>query len=334
MEVLNEMNFDEWQETADKSDYATFFHTPSWYKVFLQTTKGSAIATKKFIWDDGRVAIFPLLQTISMKKLVRTYQSSPAGCYGGWISKDELLPQQITEMTKWIIRSCKNMVWRLNPFAEGLNQITRLCPMRKDSTQVLYLDRFQNEDSLLKNYGYSVRKQIAKGQKAGFKVTTASSWEDWQKYFEIYKTALARWGDKATSSYSIEFFRTVFDLQSPSVQLWLVLSGEQIVGGNLNFYQGRHCVEWHATFNEDFFKFGVRNFFVHNLIMDALNRGCKFYDFNPSGGHEGVKSFKKSFGAEELPSPVVNIQSFGLRFLRFVKRSQKKVVKQISRTKP
>lgn len=316
MRVFDKVDFDEWEESANKCDYATFFHTPAWYKVFLQTRAGSEIVVKKFLWDDGKTAIFPLLLTRAMRGFLKTYQSSPAGCYGGWISSDALGTEQVATMTRWIRRHFKNLVWRLNPFTNGSNEVARLFPTRGDSTQILYLSRYQNEDSLLKNYNYSVRKQVRKGQKAGFKITQASTWDDWKKYFQIYQMALARWGDKATSKYSLKFFQTIFDLHSASVKLWLVLSEDQIVGGNLNFYQGKHCVEWHAALDSNFFKYGVRNFFVHNIILDALKRGYKIYDFNPSGGHEGVKAFKKSFGAQALPSPVVHIESSSSKFIK------------------
>jgi hypothetical protein len=34
------------------------------------------------------------------------------------------------------------------------------------------------------------------------------------------------------------------------------------------------------------------------MIEHYLGAGFAYYDFNPSGGHEGVVSFKSRFGAE------------------------------------
>ena len=34
--------------------------------------------------------------------------------------------------------------------------------------------------------------------------------------------------------------------------------------------------------------------------MDAIKKSCKYFDFNPSGGHEGVVRFKETFGTEKL----------------------------------
>jgi lipid II:glycine glycyltransferase (peptidoglycan interpeptide bridge formation enzyme) len=41
---------------------------------------------------------------------------------------------------------------------------------------------------------------------------------------------------------------------------------------------------------------------LYEVIKDACEQGYFWFDFNPSGGHEGVKSFKKGFGCSTLQS--------------------------------
>ena len=47
MKVFNQISCDEWQETANKCEYATFFHTPAWSRNFIKTYPRFKIATKK-----------------------------------------------------------------------------------------------------------------------------------------------------------------------------------------------------------------------------------------------------------------------------------------------
>ena len=47
---------------------------------------------------------------------------------------------------------------------------------------------------------------------------------------------------------------------------------------------------------------------MYEAIKDASERGITWFDFNPSGGHEGVWDFKKGFGAQAMPAPVVRIR--------------------------
>jgi hypothetical protein len=58
------------------------------------------------------------------------------------------------------------------------------------------------------------------------------------------------------------------------------------------------------------------NLLLHDVIRDACERGFRWFDFNPSGGHEGVAAFKRSFGAECRPAPVVTIEGARHRLVR------------------
>ena len=78
--------FDEWQEAADRCAYATFFHTPVWTEAFARTFPGMKTATLRFQFEDGAVAFFPLVAQARAWGALRSYLSSCAGCYGGWVS--------------------------------------------------------------------------------------------------------------------------------------------------------------------------------------------------------------------------------------------------------
>ena len=93
-EVSDRVDPEEWQEFADRSAEATFFHTPCWYEIFARTYPFMRVAARRFVFEDGQVVLFPLLEVRSGKGLVRTHQSGPAGCYGGWISERELAPER------------------------------------------------------------------------------------------------------------------------------------------------------------------------------------------------------------------------------------------------
>ena len=48
-------------------------------------------------------------------------------------------------------------------------------------------------------------------------------------------------------------------------------------------------------------------------MLEAIEQCCAdgygWFDFNPSGDLEGVRAFKKSFGTEDLPCPMVKVRS-------------------------
>ena len=80
-EVSHRVDPEEWQDLADQSAEATFFHTPAWYDTFAETFPFMRVAGRRFLFEDGQVVVFPLLEVRAAKGLVRSYQSGPAGCY-------------------------------------------------------------------------------------------------------------------------------------------------------------------------------------------------------------------------------------------------------------
>jgi CelD/BcsL family acetyltransferase involved in cellulose biosynthesis len=309
----------EWSEVAARCPGATFFHTPLWLRTYARAHPGMRVATRAFAFEDGARAILPLVVHRRLGGLISIHASTPATCYGGWISPEPLLPEHARAIAGWAMDHCPNLVWRVNPF-EPLAEVLAPYVTEDDSTEILRLADFPDQAALRKNYHYSVRKQAGKGARAGLQVAPARTWDEWEAYFAIYQERLAHWGAGATSSYPLGFFRLLFDADSPAVRLWLARSEEKIIGGNLNFYHGRHAVEWHAVFDSEYFNVGVRDFLVDWIIEDARQRGFAYYDFNPSGGHEGARRFKQTFGTISMPSGVI-VRRRGLYRLDALRRA-------------
>jgi hypothetical protein len=310
--VCDQVTDEEWQRIADRCPHATFFHTPRWHRLFEDVYPNLKAITKRFEFSDGTVAIFPLLERRQILRLAKSYLSSAAGCYGGWISEEALLPEQIAALAQWILQSCTNLFWRLNPFEPGIEILTPYATVQ-DATEILDLRPFEDTQALRQHYRHSVRKQINKGCKAGLEAATAETWEEWERYFAIYQGRLTQWGTGATSRYPIELFRRLFEARGSNVKLWIASQNAAIIGGNLNFYHGRHCVEWHAAYDPNYYSTGVRDFLVDSIIENARSSGYALYDFNPSGGHEGSLKFKQTFGTSSFRSDIIVRRSGLLR---------------------
>ena len=132
-------------------------------------------------------------------------------------------------------------------------------------------------------------------------IRQADSLEDWQTYFRVYEDSLIRWGEDATSRYGWELFEAMFRRNSPHIQLWVAMYEGKLVAGDICFYAKRHVVAWHAAALEKFFHLRPVNLLRYEVIKNACEQGYSWYDLNPSGGHEGVKQFKKRLGAVSLP---------------------------------
>jgi len=298
MKVFNNVDFDEWQEIANKCDYSTFFHTPAWSEIFTKTYPNMRIATLKFVLDDQTRAILPQISIRSKIGINNSYYSNIAGVYGGVISERKINKNEIDEIFTFLInRNIMSISIVGNPlFNYTLPEQFKIIV---DFTQIIKLSK--GKDKLWADYKYSTRKQINKAKRFGLEFKIANdNIDEWKKYYSIYLEALKRWGGKATSHYPFSLFENMFKSKNPNIKLWFVIFNGTIVGGNLNFYHNKYCVEWHGSFLSDYFKYGIRNFLVHNIILDAIEKGYRYYDFNPSGGHEGTEKFKETFCPDKL----------------------------------
>jgi hypothetical protein len=54
-----------------------------------------------------------------------------------------------------------------------------------------------------------------------------------------------------------------------------------------------------------YFSSRLVNLLFYEIIKDTCQNGYKWFDFNPSGDHQGVKAFKKNFGTTALSCPLL-----------------------------
>jgi hypothetical protein len=151
-----------------------------------------------------------------------------------------------------------------------------------------------------------VKKAIKRGHLA---IDEARDLDEWRAYYRVYQETLTRWGHSQTEGYPWELFEIMARLGSPRIKLWLGRYDGAIVSGELCLYAKRHVVSWHAATLKDFLRSHVAKVQIFHVICDACERGFDWFDFNPSAGLDGVRTFKESFNAEPLPAPMVYVDS-------------------------
>lgn len=310
-----------WAETAERCPWATFFHHPLWFEAFTRTFPDTRVATRALRFPSGRTAIVPLLAWKRSPLLPAVHWCGPAHTYGGAVCAEELSAAESGAIVDWLLARHPNLTWRMNPYAphaaEILARSTVLLPQatRADSTEVLCLGGFADEEALLAHYRPASRRQVKKGEREGLVARIATEWPEWEVYYRLYEGARVRWGETAGRAYPETLFRALHAIQGREVLLWVVEAGGRIVGGELFVYRtgagvGGHCAEWHAAYDPESFALGSRNTLVHAIACDALRRGIHHFDFNPSGSYEGTRTFKQTFNTTNTPAPYVERRSF------------------------
>ena len=306
----------DWNCVWENCSYATYFQSSEWAEIWEKYTDGSLKPTPILCtFSDGSKALLPLSAQRVMRGMIKQYLSSPAGTFGGWIASDELSKDHCQLLVDYMCNSLGSIIWRLNPYDKVVTKL-KYPKLINDETHVLNLK--EGFDSLSHSWtkGHkSVTTKARKASKSGIIILKATKQEDWEEYYKVYLDSLERWGETASSKYEWKLFEIIYNMISKNIHLWIAKYGNKIVAGALCFYSKNHVVYWHGAALSDYLNIRPVNLLMYEIIKDACDRGYAWFDFNPSGGHEGVKSFKKSFGTMELSCNIIEIKSFTFRCL-------------------
>jgi len=307
---------DEWNDVWNACDYATYFHSLEWANVWQTYSKGKIRPEPLMVdFSDGNRVILPLSAKHACRGVPAEYHFSPGGTYGGWISSGQLTKDHALQLSSLIFGNCKRLVWRFNPYDQLVAE-----SVKHDVTQEVtdVLDLTDGFDPIFKSWSKGHKSAANKARREGVTVREASVAQDWREYFEIYEDSLRRWGEKASSKYSWSLFEDLQRRKSTNIKLWLSYYDEQVVSGLLCFYAKNHVVYWHGASLEKYFALRPVHLGIHEVVRRACESGYRWFDFNPSGDHEGVRNFKKGFGTASMSCPVVRVKPWGWRVITSV----------------
>ena len=305
---IGNVNDSEWDSIWQGCEYSTYFHSREWAEIWNKYTNGKIRPTPfLFRFSDGKTALLPFSCKRILRGLAKQYISSPAGTFGGWISKDGLNINHGKLLVDHICKKFGSIIWRLNPYDEIVGQC-KFAELKNDETHAVNLEGGFDAIYNLWTKGHkSATRKARKARKAGVIIHKATGQKHWKKYHAIYEDSLQRWGEQATSQYEWKLFKIIHNMNSSDIELWLAEYEKKIIAGALCLYSKKHAVYWHGAALSDYFHLRPINLLMYEVIKDACEKNYLWFDFNPSGGHEGVKAFKRSFRAEALACPIVHI---------------------------
>lgn len=320
MRVIRSPEDRSWLEIAARSVTATFFHTPHWRDLVLRTypeyrdaTLGAEI--------DGIGAVLPLLETgRSTKGFHQHLLSTFGGCYGGLITDAPVPAERLPRIYQGLLGQRVGSLEMIESPLGGEARVPAGFTESPYSTHLLPLER--GWEAIEGGFSRGNRASINRGKRYGVSCRIAAALDGYRDYHEVYLRSLSRWGKKATSRYPWRLFEAGCELGlslPDNMRLWLAEAEGRVLAGAWVFYWNRHAVYWHGATDEAYSSHRPANVLHAHVIEDACARGYLWYDFNPSGGHEGVVRFKRSFGAVERPIRVWRYRSASAELLTSVK---------------
>jgi hypothetical protein len=286
---------EEWDSFWNHCSYATYFHSREWAEIWSRYKSGSARPSPLFVkFSDGVEALLPL-SSIMADDAVWGYMSSPDGNYGGWIAVDPISEEHARLLAQFLTTKVGRLYWYLNPYDRVIKDIDVQTEKIDEVHRISMSDGF---DAVYKGWSSSCRNSQRKAYKSGVVVRCANNIEQWREYYEIYQKCLLHWGDEALSGYDWKIFQELFDRRSRNIKLWLATTADGlIIGGAVIFYSKAHAADWHSVSLRDYSGLNPKNQLLYEIMKDACQLGCRWYDFGQSGWIEGVRRFKETFGA-------------------------------------
>lgn len=287
----------DWDNLLAKDSAATFFHSRDWYSL-AEKHYNHKIVPRLVSFESGRRVLLPLSSHRHRGKLRKRFTSSPFGTYGSFLSDQVLAQDEINALWK-LLSNFSSIVLRENPYSKLLNAYPDFTYM--DFTHAISLTDPWEEIFARMNKKQIPRK-VRQAEKNGLVLKRIGT-EYVPSYHRIYKKCQSRWG-RVTSNYSEEFFEDLMSLHG--CDFWGVFnSNGDIIGGGPLLKCNYHVVSWLTLASPETFHQKPYEFAYFNLIRHYKEKGFRWFDFNPSGGHKGVAQFKENFGAEKINTGIV-----------------------------
>jgi hypothetical protein len=301
---VTEATNSEWDQIADSCEYSTYFHTREWSELWSKYNGDRKAKALIFRFKDGSQALLPFTERKIYNEYITSRKSSEENTFGGWISDRSLDIEYHQAIWKYLQRrffvDFSKISITQNPYDPTLG-LANIPWQNQDFTQTL--DLTEGFNALYNRFNKGHKSSIKKAVREGITIELASKYSDWEEYYLAYKDSINRWDTKQLTwwEYKPLLFEILHQMKSPKLKLWVAKYKGKIISGALCFYHSKHVVYWHGSSLREYFDLRANNLLHSTIIEDACRASYNWYDFNPSGGFEGVIRFKDGFGCERKP---------------------------------
>lgn len=289
----------EWSRLVAHDEAATFFHTPDWADLLSSTLPGFRPAHFEASEGERLLAVIPALSRPRFK--AETLESMAFGTFGGPVVAEDAPEGTVESLLAGFARAASSLRVGIAQLVDRSGRVdgSALPGFERidDVVQVVRLDAEYEE--LQRRFKPSARNKIRKAIKAGVTVRRAESEADFLAYYTILEECSRDWEIRPRPG--LEFFSALSRLDPDAVQMWLALQDGHVLGGDLNFAMHGTVMNWGNVSTDAAKSLAPNNLLHANAIEQGVRDGHHTYDLGSSGGLEGVRAFKASFGTVDAP---------------------------------
>ncbi len=288
-------------KSASRKEGACAEHDPRWLQVL-----SDALGHRPFMLvsrtGDGSAQINGYLPLALVKSTLfgRFLVSLPYLNRAGVIARDEATATALLEEVVKLANKLNVQYLELRHHALTLDDA--LITHSRDNKVRMVRALPDSPETLFKEVGPKVRNQVRKGEKSGLSIR----WDGETLLNDFYTVFTSNMRDLGTPVYSSRLFSAILQHFSEEAELAVVYQADKPIAGALLVHDDHleqssqvpsaSCLRSYNHTNANMWMY-------HQLLLRAMARGSKAFDFGRSSEDSGTYRFKKQWGA--LPHPTV-----------------------------
>ena len=292
IEIINPLEYPDWDDLLLTSDQSIFFQTSAWARVLCESYnyKPLYFITK----DNGRLSsLIPVMEVNSFLTGKRGI-SLPFTDYCRPIADSE---DQLNRLTEKLIDYGKQAGWKHLELRGGMNYLEK---SPASATFVSHsLDLSGGEQKIFKSFRDSTRRNIKKALKENIRVTFENSWEAIETFYNLNSITRKHHGIPPQPK---KFFKKIFEYIISARKGFVVLARQQgkPIAGAVYFLFGSEAIYKYGASDKEFQPLRPNNLVMWEAIKWCASNGFKSFSLGRTEPeNEGLLQFKRGWGAGE-----------------------------------
>ncbi len=290
IEIINPLNYKNWDDLLISNPNYSFFYTSFWAKVLCESYKYNPIYFS-IIQNNRLLALIPILEIKSIITGKRGV-SLPFSDYCEPLVNDK---KCFSEIINYIYNFGKSAGWKFFELRGGNNFQTD--KEENSLYYVHYLDLKKNEEQLFSNFKNNTKRNIRKAIREGVKVSICNSEESVKEFYKLNCITRKIHGLPPQPYY---FFQNIFQFIILKEHGFIVLAkySKKVIAGAIFFHFGKKVIYKYGASNRKYQQLRANNLVMWEAIKWALYNKFKIFSFGRTRpSNNGLLQFKGGWGS-------------------------------------
>jgi hypothetical protein len=315
VEIINPLNFPDWDQLLIKAEDYSFFHSSAWAEV-LHQTYGYTPHYFTIVEDGMLLALFPIMEVKSFLTGKRGV-SLPFSDYCEPIISNGISSQ---EMLDFIKGYGKERGWKCVEFRGAQNFLDKEIP--SESYFGHTLDITKDIHKIFSGFRESTRRNIRKAEREGVKVGIFNSSDSVREFFRLNCITRKHHG-LPPQPYS--FFKKIYENIISKYLGFVALAShkKKIIAGAVYFHCGEKAFYKYGASDKRFQHLRANNLVMWEAIKWYAQNGYKSLCFGRTEpDNMGLRQYKAGWGTDEK---TIKYYRYDLKTDNFMKRNDKTI---------